>query len=127
VTIPNSVTTIDGSAFYDCTSLTSCTIGNGVTSIGNNVFYNCTSLTSVTIGNSVTSIGHGAFNNCTSLTSITSNAMVAPDITYSTFSSIGNNGTLTVPSGSQNYCDWISSGYLSGNWTIEGVTCGSGS
>ena len=71
VTIPNSVTSIGDSAFYDCSSLTSVTIGNSVTSIGDRAFYDCSSLTSVTIGNSVTSIGNSAFSHCSSLTSVT--------------------------------------------------------
>ena len=70
-TIPNSVTSIGGSAFRDCSSLTSITIPNSVTSIGLYAFLRCSSLTSVTIGNSVTSIGYGAFSVCSSLTSIT--------------------------------------------------------
>ena len=44
VTIPNSVTTIGGSAFYECTGLTSVTIGNSVTTIGYRTFYYCTGL-----------------------------------------------------------------------------------
>jgi hypothetical protein len=48
-TIPDSVTSIGGWAFYNCTSLTSITIPDSVTSIGNNAFYNCTSLSSVTL------------------------------------------------------------------------------
>ena len=70
VTISNSVTSINENAFRDCRSLTSVTIPNSVTSIGDYVFYNCRSLTSVTIGNSVTSIGSSAFYNCSSLTSV---------------------------------------------------------
>ena len=127
VEIGDAITSIDFDAFVECYGLTSVAIGNGVTSIGIYAFSNCSGLTSCTIGSGVTSIGSDAFWNCTSLTSITSNAMAAPEITYTTFASIGNNGTLTVPSGSQNYCDWISSGYLPSNWIIEGVTCGSGS
>ena len=71
VTIPDSVTSIGGWAFTDCASLTSVTIPDGVTSIGEYTFSWCTSLTSVTIPNSVTSIGEFAFHNCKSLTSMT--------------------------------------------------------
>ena len=46
-TIPDSVTSIVGYAFYYCTSLTSVTILNGVTSIGSYAFVGCTSLTDV--------------------------------------------------------------------------------
>ena len=69
--IPNSVTSIGGSAFHGCSGLTSVTIPNSVTSIGNAAFSCCSSLTSVTIPNSVTSIGHDAFNRCSGLTSVT--------------------------------------------------------
>ena len=71
VTIPNSVTSIGGVAFYGCSGLTSVTIPNSVTSIGNSAFSGCSSLTSITIPNSVTSIGRYAFSDCSGLTSIT--------------------------------------------------------
>ena len=70
-TIPNSVTSIGGSAFYGCSSLTSLTIPNSVTSIGESAFRGCSSLASITIPNSVTSIRERAFYDCSSLTSIT--------------------------------------------------------
>jgi len=70
-TIPNSVTSIEHFAFYNCTNLTSVTIPNSVTSIGGCAFSSCSSLTSVTIPNSVTSIEGHAFSSCTSLTSVT--------------------------------------------------------
>ena len=69
--IPNSVKSIGGSAFYDCSGLTYITIPNSVTSIGSGAFSYCTNLTSVTIGNSVISIGGGAFIGCKDLTSVT--------------------------------------------------------
>ena len=73
ITIPDSVTSIGSNAFRGCTSLTSITIPDSVTSIGNGAFEYCRSLTSVTIGNSVTSIGDSAFYNCSKLTNINVN------------------------------------------------------
>jgi len=71
ITIPDSVTTIGSYAFYGCSRLTSITIPDGVTSIETSTFYYCSSLTSVTIPNSVTNIGNHSFYGCSGLTSIT--------------------------------------------------------
>ena len=68
--IPNSVTSIGKSAFYECSSLTSMNIPNSVTSIGDGAFQECSGLTSLSIPNSVTSIGKSAFMNCSGLTSL---------------------------------------------------------
>ncbi len=70
-TIPDSVTSIGESAFWNCSSLMSITIPDGVTSIEEGVFDGCKSLTSITIPDSVTSIGDNTFRGCTGLTSIT--------------------------------------------------------
>ncbi len=70
VTIPDSVTSIGGSAFFYCTGLTSVTIPDSVTSIASFAFGYCTGLTSVNIGTGLTSIEQPAFGNCTNLTSI---------------------------------------------------------
>ena len=51
--------------------ITDLIIPDDVTSIGNSAFYNCSSLTSVAIPDSVTSIDGGAFSGCSGLTSIT--------------------------------------------------------
>ena len=56
VTIPDSVTSIGGFAFYGCSNLTSVTIPDSVTSIGNSAFEYCESLTTITIPDSVTGI-----------------------------------------------------------------------
>ena len=75
--IPNSVTSIGGSTFRDCSGLTSITIPNSVTSIGNYSFKGCSGLTSVSIPNSVTNIGGSAFRDCNGLTSVTIGNSVA--------------------------------------------------
>lgn len=68
--IPDSVTSIESSAFEGCTGLTSIEIPNSVTSIEDFAFSGCTGLTSIQIPNSVTSIEWGTFDGCTGLTSI---------------------------------------------------------
>ena len=70
VEIPNSVTSIGSNAFYDCYALADIEIPNTVTNIGTSTFYKCRSLTNIIIPNSVTSISGSLFNGCTSLTSI---------------------------------------------------------
>jgi hypothetical protein len=93
VTIPNGVTNVGDYALCYCTSLTSLTIPDGVTSIGRDSFAFCTSLTSVTIPSNVTSIGSGAFSGCTSLTAI----MVDPENTnYISLDGVLFNKSLTV-------------------------------
>lgn len=67
VAIPEGVTEIGKSAFYDCAGLTSVTIPEGVTMIGDSAFAGCKSLTSVTIPASVTVIADNAFDNSVEL------------------------------------------------------------
>ena len=71
--IPDTVTTISGSAFYRCENLTSVTIPSGVTTIGAEAFYSSSALTSVEIPGSVSVIGESAFEYCTALTGVTLN------------------------------------------------------
>ena len=109
-----SVTSIGGSAFSDCSSLTSITIPNSVTSIGGYAFTFCSSLTSITIPNSVTSIGYEAFYGCSSLTSITIPNSVT-SIEENAFENVPNivyNGTATgSPWGARSVNGYVE-GYL---------------
>ena len=70
IVIPDSVTSIGYSTFWDCTGLTSVVIGDCVTSIGRWAFNDCTGLAGVVIPDSVTSIGDYAFADCDGLTDV---------------------------------------------------------
>ncbi len=101
-TIPNSVTSIDKLAFYDCIGLTSITIPNSVASIGDAAFYGCSGLTSITIPNSVTSIGDAAFYGCSGLTSITIPNSVT-HIGHGAFEYCSGLASITVEAGNPIY------------------------
>ena len=98
ITIPDSVTSLGDYAFSGCTGLTSVTISNGVTDISRNAFSGCTGLTSVTIPDSVTTLGDYAFMDCTGLTSVTIPNSVT-DIGYRTFSDCTGLTSVTISNG----------------------------
>ncbi len=118
--IPNSVTSIGKSAFYECTGPTSVTIPNSVTSIGIWAFKGCTGLTSVTIPNSVTSIGNEAFYKCSGLTSITIPYSVT-SIGYRVFSGCSGLTSVTIP----NSVTSIGYGAFKGCTGLTSITIGS--
>ena len=78
IIIPDSVTSI-GFLSFCYAGLTSVTIPNSVTYIDSSAFAGCTSLTSVTIPNSVTKIDPSAFGGCDNLTSVTFQGTIASD------------------------------------------------
>jgi hypothetical protein len=69
VSIPNSVTLIDNSAFNNCTSLKNLTIPASVAGMGYIAFENCSSLTNLVIGNG-DGIGEQPFVGCGNLTNV---------------------------------------------------------
>ena len=70
IVFDRNITTIGGSAFSGCSSLTSVTIPDSVTTIGRSAFYNCNRLTTITIPDSVTTIGKEAFLYCSNITRV---------------------------------------------------------
>ena len=97
VTIPSSVTNIGDFAFSGCSSLSSVTISLGVTSIGDYTFSGCSSLSSVTIPSSVVNIGSGVFCDCRSLPSVTIPSNVV-NIGNSAFSGCSSLSSVSIPS-----------------------------
>ena len=83
--IEEGVTSIGGSAFYDCTELTSVSIPQSVTRFEAYAFTWCHNLTSITIPENVTRIGKHAFTECFKLTSITSLNRTPPTLDGNVF------------------------------------------
>lgn len=69
VVIPDYVTTISSSAFYNCVYLNKVTLGSGVKTIPASCFAS-TALTSFVVPSTVTSISSGAFSDCYKLKEI---------------------------------------------------------
>lgn len=71
VVFPSSVTYIGSQAFYGCPQLKKVVLPSALKTLEKNVFGTCWNLTDVFIPESVTTIRENAFGNCSSLTSIT--------------------------------------------------------
>ena len=69
LTLPDTITKIEGGAFLECELLTSISLPANLTQIEIETFYNCKSLTEILLPSGITKIDKFAFSNCTSLTS----------------------------------------------------------
>lgn len=71
VTIPESVESVYGRTFEDCTALERVRLSGGLKELSSSMFHNCKSLKSIDIPDGVTSIGMHAFGGCENLESVT--------------------------------------------------------
>lgn len=69
-TIPNTVTSIDNSAFCGCVNLTNVAIPGSVSNIGDGAFCGCENLTDITIPEKAEQISYYTFSGCKHLTNI---------------------------------------------------------
>lgn len=70
VTLPDSVETLEHSAFLDCKNLQSIHLGEGLKEIGGCAFSSCVSLTEITIPDSVEELSYSIFSGCDKLESV---------------------------------------------------------
>lgn len=115
VTIPDSVTTISGAAFFNCSGLTFVDIPDSVTAIGIGAFAGCEGLTGITIPTGVTCISASTFSRCTSLLSInipdsvTAIGMTAFELCQALTSVTISSGVTSIELGAFNGCRGLTS------------------
>lgn len=119
-TIPNSVTSIDNTAFEPCYNLEQIIIPDSVTSIGKFAFAGCSKIESINLPKNITSIDEYTFSGCRNLKYI--EIPYGVDTIYSgAFDSCENLKSITIPSTLQsiryrafNYCDSLKHIYYGG-------------
>lgn len=98
ITLPESVTKIENSAFYGCNGISSISFPEGMTTIGEAAFLCCFGVNSFTIPSSVSTIEGMAFYWCDGISSIINLAPIPQTIESSVFSRLTlSNITLYVP------------------------------
>lgn len=68
VDLPNTLTTIQDAAFYNCTKLKEITLPNSVTQLGEGVFQGCSSLSQVRLSENLKTLPTSTFDGCKALT-----------------------------------------------------------
>lgn len=67
VDLPNTLTTIQDAAFYNCTKLKEITLPNSVTQLGEGVFQGCSSLSQVRLSENLKTLPTSTFDGCKAL------------------------------------------------------------
>ena len=70
LTLPATITTIEGSAFKNATNLVHVTVPQGLTKIGEAAFSGCSSLSDIELPTGIKTIPDSCFENCSSITSV---------------------------------------------------------
>lgn len=68
VDLPDTLTTIQDAAFYNCTKLKEITLPNSVTQLGEGVFQGCSSLSQVRLSENLKTLPTSTFDGCKALT-----------------------------------------------------------
>ncbi len=128
LTLPDTLTDIGQSAFYNCYDLKTVNWGNGVKTIGESAFNSCSKLTTLNLPGSVTSIGTWGFKDCTNLQTLVLPASVNT-LGGNAFTNCVNLTSVTVNGniqGNDYDPDWFdNTGTSSGGYTVTfgtGVT-----
>ncbi|MBR5152553.1 MAG: leucine-rich repeat protein [Clostridia bacterium] len=98
VTVPDTVSVIESSAFSDCWRLQQIRIEGELSQIGYSAFLGCSSLSSIEIPAGVSKIESSTFGECTSLTSVLIPSSVT-EIEASAFSGCSSLSMITIPKG----------------------------
>lgn len=106
VTIPESVESVYGSTFEDCTALEQVQLSGGLKKLGSSMFRNCKALKNIVIPDGVTDIGMFAFRGCENLESVTVPDSVTDTGYYSCF----------------NDCEKVNVTYKGKTYTAENIT-----
>jgi hypothetical protein len=97
IRLPDIITTIPNSMFYDCNELTNITLPISITEIGDSAFYGCNNLTRIIIPRGVVSIGSNAFSYSANLYDVFIDSITPPTVGEDAFSDIKPGARVVVP------------------------------
>ena len=121
VTLPDSIISIGGSAFYGCSNLTKITLPDSIISIGGSAFYGCYNLTKINLPKGITKIPDYVFSGCVNLESLT----ISGEITYVGANAFNACSKLIKTEGEIQYIKAIVNGSLNEHFILYDATSSS--